>query len=198
MTEAFDPVELVREFHEAFGHPVRTEPMDSPPEAELRQALLEEELAELEEAIEADDLVEIADALGDIVYIAAGTVLVYGVQDNFTRWLTSYLAADRSIISGSGRRSSLRDHIRMLSNWDQSSPYSFPGLLAGVVTDCLGLAEYYDQMDLEAVFKEIHRSNMSKLGADGKPIHREDGKILKGPNYEPPRIAEVLGLQDTA
>jgi predicted HAD superfamily Cof-like phosphohydrolase len=43
-----------------------------------------------------------------------------------------------------------------------------------------------------AVFEEIHRSNMSKLGADGKPIYREDGKILKGPNYAPPDVARVL------
>lgn len=41
---------------------------------------------------------------------------------------------------------------------------------------------------------EVHRSNMSKLGADGKPIYREDGKILKGPNYTPPDLRKVLGL----
>lgn len=46
----------------------------------------------------------------------------------------------------------------------------------------------------EAVLAEIHRSNMSKLGEDGRPILREDGKILKGPNYTPPNIAKVLGL----
>lgn len=41
---------------------------------------------------------------------------------------------------------------------------------------------------------EVHRSNMSKLGEDGKPIYREDGKILKGPNYTPPDLRKVLGL----
>ena len=35
------------------------------------------------------------------------------------------------------------------------------------------------------VFNEIHRANMSKLGSDGKPIYREDGKVLKGPNFKP-------------
>ena len=39
---------------------------------------------------------------------------------------------------------------------------------------------------------EVHRSNMSKLGADGKPIYREDGKILKGPDYTPPNWVEVF------
>ncbi len=45
---------------------------------------------------------------------------------------------------------------------------------------------------LDDVLREIHRSNMSKLGADGLPILRDDGKILKGPNYSPPDIAKVL------
>jgi predicted HAD superfamily Cof-like phosphohydrolase len=45
---------------------------------------------------------------------------------------------------------------------------------------------------INAVFDEVHRSNMSKLGADNKPIIREDGKVLKGPNYSPPDIKAVL------
>ena len=45
---------------------------------------------------------------------------------------------------------------------------------------------------IEAVFNEIQRSNMSKLGEDGKPIYREDGKVLKGPNYFKPNISEIL------
>lgn len=44
----------------------------------------------------------------------------------------------------------------------------------------------------EDIFKEVHRSNMSKLGADGKPIYREDGKVLKGPNYFPPDIRSII------
>jgi len=42
---------------------------------------------------------------------------------------------------------------------------------------------------------EVHRSNMSKLGADGKPVRREDGKIMKGPNFTPPDIAGELRKQ---
>jgi len=45
---------------------------------------------------------------------------------------------------------------------------------------------------IEDVFDEVHRSNMSKLGEDGKPIYREDGKILKGPNFSPPNIEQFL------
>ena len=48
------------------------------------------------------------------------------------------------------------------------------------------------QDKIEEVFNEIQRSNMSKLGADGKPIFREDGKVLKGPNYFKPNIKAVL------
>lgn len=47
---------------------------------------------------------------------------------------------------------------------------------------------------LDAVLAEVHRSNMSKLGADGKPIYREDGKVLKGPGYTPPNLGPILGV----
>ena len=48
------------------------------------------------------------------------------------------------------------------------------------------------QKEIEEVFNEIQRSNMSKLGEGGQPIYREDGKVLKGPNYFKPNISEIL------
>lgn len=50
-------------------------------------------------------------------------------------------------------------------------------------------------IDLDLVLQEVHRSNMSKLGLDGQPVLREDGKVLKGPNYSPPNIKRVLAEQ---
>ena len=47
-------------------------------------------------------------------------------------------------------------------------------------------------IDLDECFKEVHRSNMSKLGEDGKPIYREDGKVLKGPNYSEPDLKGIV------
>lgn len=47
-------------------------------------------------------------------------------------------------------------------------------------------------IDLDKVFNEVHKSNMSKVGEDGKPIFRADGKVLKGPNYKPANIERVL------
>jgi predicted HAD superfamily Cof-like phosphohydrolase len=46
--------------------------------------------------------------------------------------------------------------------------------------------------ELDQAFKRVHESNMSKLGADGKPIHRADGKVLKGPNYSPPDLSDLV------
>jgi predicted HAD superfamily Cof-like phosphohydrolase len=69
------------------------------------------------------------------------------------------------------------------------------------VADALGDIEYVVNgmalgmgINLPAVVSEIHRSNMTKLGADGKPVYREDGKILKGESYEPPNLLPVLGM----
>jgi predicted HAD superfamily Cof-like phosphohydrolase len=46
--------------------------------------------------------------------------------------------------------------------------------------------------DLDEALDRVHQSNMSKLGEDGKPIRREDGKILKGPNYQPPTLTDLV------
>ena len=57
---------------------------------------------------------------------------------------------------------------------------------------CGTILEHGLQSKIEEVFDEIQRSNMSKLAEDGSPIYREDGKVLKGPNYFKPKIAEIL------
>jgi predicted HAD superfamily Cof-like phosphohydrolase len=118
----------VAAFHEAFGLPQRTRPTAAIDDglARLRLTLMEEEFSELVRAVEARDVVAIADALADIVYVAYGTALTYGI-------------------------------------------------------------------DLDAVLDEVHRANMSKLDAAGRPVLRDDGKVLKSERYSPPDVARVVG-----
>jgi predicted HAD superfamily Cof-like phosphohydrolase len=116
---------MVRQFHEAFGLGIAPKPDPRPETWQLRIALLREEFSEYVAAAEAGDLVAVADALADMVYVIYGTACEYGIP-------------------------------------------------------------------LDDVIAEVHRSNMSKLGADGKPVLREDGKVLKGPAYSPPDVAAVL------
>jgi predicted HAD superfamily Cof-like phosphohydrolase len=66
--------------------------------------------------------------------------------------------------------------------------------LGDIVYVAYGAAVTYG-LDLDAVLAEIHRSNMSKLGLDRRPIMRADGKVLKGPAYRPPDIGTVLATQ---
>lgn len=63
--------------------------------------------------------------------------------------------------------------------------------LADLVYVCAQYAENMD-WDLEQALRRVHKSNMSKLDNDGKPIYREDGKVLKGPNYEPPNLSDLV------
>lgn len=70
------------------------------------------------------------------------------------------------------------------------------------VADALGDLEYVLNgfalacgINLDDIVTEIHWSNMTKLGEDGKPIYREDGKVLKGPNYQPPNLVKILQIQ---
>lgn len=67
--------------------------------------------------------------------------------------------------------------------------------LADLVYVC---AQYAENMewDLEQALRRVHRSNMSKLGEDGKPIKRKDGKVLKGPNYQPPHLADLINVNE--
>lgn len=122
-------INAVKEFHKAFGLGVLNSPKADlgKQKNRLRFKLMQEENEEYLEACEDNDLVEVADALGDMLYILCGTILEHGMQHK-----------------------------------------------------------------IEEVFNEIHNSNMSKLGKDGKPIYREDGKVMKGPNYFKPNIEAIL------
>ena len=122
-------INAVKEFHIAFGLGVSEIKRGNLGEQKnlLRYNLMKEENEEYLEAVQNNDEIEIADALGDMLYILCGTILEHGLQ-----------------------------------------------------------------YKIEEVFDEIQRSNMSKLGEDGKPIYREDGKVLKGPNYFKPNFEEIL------
>jgi len=63
--------------------------------------------------------------------------------------------------------------------------------LADLVYVCYQYAENLD-WDLDEALNRVHQSNMSKLGEDGQPIRREDGKVLKGPNYKPPTLTDIV------
>lgn len=79
-----DALNLVAEFHRTFQHPILPSPsIPSEDRCSLRVALIAEELKELEEAIQAQDIVEIADALSDIQYVLSGAILEFGLGEKF-------------------------------------------------------------------------------------------------------------------
>ena len=123
-------IDAVKKFHEVYKIPFQDFPTKDIPEtfSNLRYRLMSEENQEYLEAAKNGDLIEIADALGDMLYILCGTIITHGMQHK-----------------------------------------------------------------IEEVFDEIQRSNMSKLDNDGNPIYREDGKVMKGPNYFKPDIKSILG-----
>ena len=63
--------------------------------------------------------------------------------------------------------------------------------LADLIYVTIGFAVTFG-LPLVEVFERVHQSNMSKLGEDGKPIYREDGKVMKGPNYQPPKLDDLF------
>ena len=63
--------------------------------------------------------------------------------------------------------------------------------LVDVVVVCVGMADTYG-WDFDTAFKRVHESNMSKLDDEGKPIYREDGKVLKSKNYKAPYLSDLV------
>lgn len=119
---------LVTEFHERFKQEFKVVPyVGTQTEALLRHKLMAEENDEYLEAVQNNDVVALADALGDQLYILCGTIIKHGMQNI-----------------------------------------------------------------IEKAFDKIHVSNMTKLDVDGSPILREDGKILKGPNFEPVNLKPLF------
>lgn len=119
----------VEEFHATFGLGIGDAPRADlgKDKNQLRYNLMKEENEEYLEAANKGDMVEVADALGDMLYILCGTIIEHGMQHK-----------------------------------------------------------------IEEVFEEIQKSNMSKLGIDGKPLYRQDGKVIKGPRYQEPDIAKLF------
>ena len=187
----------VAEFHRAFGHHIGDHPrLPRPNVRRLRIALLKEELEEFTVAHGANDRVEMADALADICYIIAGTVVAYGIgppaAGTFESPYDQYLPRDEMPDGGMAR--TLQDCFIEYEMAEQHDDLTRIDLaLMTFITSVFGVA-WRLNMPLNAVFAEVHRSNMAKRMPDGSVLRREDGKILKGPNWSPPDIAGVLAV----
>ena len=122
-------LDSVKQFHKTYKIGYSNKPLANlgVEKNKLRFKLMMEENDEYLVAANNNDMIEVADALGDMLYILCGTILSHGMQ-----------------------------------------------------------------YKISEVFEEIQRSNMSKLGTDGKPIFRDDGKVLKGPSYFKPDIKSIL------
>ena len=116
----------VKTFMNTYGQEVKNTPeFPDSKIVQLRIDLIQEELNELKEAINNNDIIEVADALTDILYVTYGAGHAFGI--NLDKW-----------------------------------------------------------------FLEVQRSNMSKLGKDGKPIFNDKGKVMKGPNYLAPNLKQFV------
>ena len=90
------------------------------------------------------------------------------------------------------QRDLIDEEYREFRNAFQNEPYENElKELADLVYVCFQYAENME-WDLEEALDRVHKSNMSKLGLDGKPIRRSDGKVLKGPNYQPPVLTDLI------
>lgn len=189
------------EFHNAFGHPVAVEPKlhDDDRIRSLRVDLLKEEFEELKTAVDNDDLVEIADALGDIIVIASGTAIIYGAWVDHSVLMREfndvYFEDGAELIERSRGQKIVESMLFTLGRYIEAEAEDkinvIKHCLSAIVVQCIYMAALC-QINISAVFHEIMDTNMAKLGPDGKPIYREDGKILKPDGWKKPDIAGVM------
>jgi len=193
-------VTRVTNFHKKFSHPIAQKPiMILKDRFELRFDMLREENEEYIDASEENDLIEVADAIGDMLYILSGTMIEHGlikeikpieILDNGDKIRSITLA--ESVDFFEIIRKANEEYIKSCERNDLIGVKNSIELLIKYLTHLI--SEHNLSSKIELVFDEIHKSNMSKLGEDGKPIYREDGKILKGPNYFKPNIKDILNL----
>ena len=162
----------------------------------LRFLLIREEFNELKEGVKNNDMVEIADAIGDSLYVVLGTFVSHGLiyEQSETDEYEKMKSDDSFEQSISSLFSSYHDILSILENKENHFSLTLGKLkiyLHGL-NSILFLISAYLKLDIFSIFNEIHNSNMSKLGLDGKPIYNEFGKILKGPNFFKPNINKYI------
>jgi predicted HAD superfamily Cof-like phosphohydrolase len=83
------------------------------------------------------------------------------------------------------------EHVELIEALETGDRQQIARELADVLYIAYGTAHLYG-IDLDAALAEVHRANMSKLGADGRPVRRDDGKVLKGPKFRPPDMSIAM------
>lgn len=189
---------LVREFHETFRAAVATEPSVETGFEELRAKLIVEEAAETLLAIMSSDEVEFADGLGDLDYVIEGAAITFGIDltENFDYAMslhetTPYYELIGHLVIG----------VRHVAHDLTAKDFMYSNRLGYVKSGLTNLKAVVwtiakqGGIPLKEIIEAIHESNMSKLDENGQVILREDGKILKGPNFFTPtaKIKELLG-----
>lgn len=190
---------LVREFHETFRAAVAEEPSITTGFEELRANLIIEEAAETLLAIMSSDEVEFVDGLGDLDYVVEGAAITFGIDinENLDYAISlhdhdKYYELIGHLVLG------VRHLVQDLTAEDYLYANRLEHVRAGLTAIKAVVWSIAKQgaIPLDKVIEIIHESNMSKLDENGQVILREDGKILKGPNFFTPtaKIKELLGV----
>lgn len=195
-------VNKVIEFHTAFNHPVAKRPtLITKDRYELRFDMFREENEEFIDGSEENDIVEVVDAIGDMLYIICGTIVEHGLTEiEFANYLFNDSTAtktkphtiplDDSLAFFEKLRIANENYIKSCERGSIHDAITFINVIISQLSEIVQVHSLGGK--IEAIFNEIHKSNMSKLGSDGKPIYREDGKILKGPKYFKPNLKDII------
>lgn len=204
-------------------------PMEKPTQQtiDLRNKLIDEEFSELQEALIANDVVQVADALGDMIYVILGAAISYGCENCVSEDMEDYCPREIGAGLHHLRPSEIETRLetfaryfdklkRCVDNWDEHKGWMIDSRIKSLVFWCISFSHACG-IPIREVFDEIHRSNMDKLWDNsdvshiktGWTVHRvpgieksivrsENGKIIKPPKWKGPNLSPILHPQFVA
>lgn len=196
------PLNDVIEFHKTYQVPILETPtLPALERQNLRISLIQEELEEIKTAFEHRDMIELVDGLVDLLYVVNGMLLEFGLHNKLMNegyW--DDIEVTKSIVQETNNSSlasivELEFGVNMLSHAVQHNlglevifMYLFDLIqqIYSAVND-FSFSDVFDECH-----DEVHRSNLSKLDNEGKPLYNEFGKVIKGPNYTPPNLEPIV------
>lgn len=193
---------MLVEFHRSFGATINTVPtVPSDRDRTMRHRLVTEELGETRDALVAGDFPAFVDGLIDSLYVLVGTNVTYGLLTVQPIYCLPIRAPGFPMEYGKNIIAGILDGMMKVADLvlDPEKNTAVDTMVVELamnklIADCLSLL-HLCSVDAMHVFAEVHLANMRKLGPDGLPLKREDGKVMKPVGWTPPEIKRVLADQ---
>jgi predicted HAD superfamily Cof-like phosphohydrolase len=189
--------EMVKDFHRKFELEINDTPTYFAPQHPVRQLRVKLNDEETKELQESKDIYEVADALGDLMYVTLGAGVSYGVSMLNPKLILDITEGPKQTILDLSPHINLSFEFLKAKNIEHaciSDPSELVNKPQDIYYSIFNFCCIYN-LNIFPVFNEIHRSNMTKVWPDGKVYKNEYGKVIKPATYSPANIKAIVDAQ---